>query len=47
VPLKQLFDDLLIMAKREDADVFNALDQHDNGTVLKDLKFGVGDGHLQ
>mmetsp|Transcript_16069 Transcript_16069/g.19004 ORF Transcript_16069/g.19004 Transcript_16069/m.19004 type:complete len:90 (+) Transcript_16069:1291-1560(+) len=47
VPLKQLMEDLLILAKREDMDVFNALDLMENGTFLKDLKFGIGDGNLQ
>jgi glycylpeptide N-tetradecanoyltransferase len=28
-------------------DVFNALDLMHNGEVLKDLKFGIGDGNLQ
>jgi len=28
-------------------DVFNALDLMENGTFLKDLKFGIGDGNLQ
>jgi len=30
-----------------DFDVFNALDVMENETYLQDLKFGVGDGHLQ
>ena len=47
VPLKQLMNDLLIFAKQQDFDVFNALDIMENGSVLKDLKFGIGDGHLQ
>eukprot|EP00967_Tisochrysis_lutea_P078206 scaffold106401_cov33-Tisochrysis_lutea.AAC.3 len=28
-------------------DVFNALDLLDNKEHLRDLKFGIGDGHLQ
>jgi glycylpeptide N-tetradecanoyltransferase len=28
-------------------DVFNCLDLQDNGTVVKALKFGIGDGRLQ
>jgi glycylpeptide N-tetradecanoyltransferase len=40
-------EDLLVMAKKVDMDVFNALDLHENSTFLKDLKFGIGDGHLQ
>ena len=47
VPLKQLMNDLLVFAKQQDFDVFNALDIMENGSVLKDLKFGIGDGHLQ
>ena len=27
--------------------MYNALDIFQNGTVLKDLKFGIGDGRLQ
>ena len=27
--------------------MFNALDLMENGTVLEDLAFGGGDGHLQ
>ena len=37
----------LIMAIKSDFDVYNALDIFQNGTVLKDLKFGIGDGRLQ
>ncbi|KAL1499435.1 hypothetical protein AB1Y20_011640 [Prymnesium parvum] len=46
-PLSKLMTDALILAKRADFDVFNALDILDNSTILKDLKFGIGDGHLQ
>ena len=35
------------MAIKSDFDVYNALDIFQNGTVLKDLKFGIGDGRLQ
>jgi glycylpeptide N-tetradecanoyltransferase len=28
-------------------DVFNALDLMENGAHFSDLKFGIGDGHLQ
>ncbi|GAA0184753.1 hypothetical protein Leryth_015487 [Lithospermum erythrorhizon] len=45
-PLVQLMNDALIMAKRKDIDVFNALDVMQNGTFLKELKFGAGDGKL-
>lgn len=46
-PLLALMTDALILAKRHDFDVFNALDILDNEPVLKELKFGIGDGHLQ
>ena len=38
--------DLLILAKQEDFDVFNALDVMENESFLKELKFGIGDGRL-
>jgi len=46
-PLNQLIQDALIIAKQLDFDVFNALDVMENMTFLKELKFGIGDGHLQ
>ena len=46
VSLEDLYRNALILAKKEDFDVFNALDILDNEEVLKDLKFGVGDGNL-
>lgn len=46
VSLKDLVKDMLIMAKKTQHDVFNALDLMDNQTYLKDLKFGMGDGNL-
>ncbi|CAL9116314.1 unnamed protein product, partial [Musa textilis] len=45
-PLLQLMNDALIVAKQQDYDVFNALDVMHNEAVLKELKFGPGDGHL-
>jgi glycylpeptide N-tetradecanoyltransferase len=45
--LQALMTDALILAKRHDFDVFNALDILDNEQCLKELKFGIGDGHLQ
>ncbi|OAY68804.1 Glycylpeptide N-tetradecanoyltransferase 1 [Ananas comosus] len=45
-PLLQLTNDALIVAKRKDYDVFNALDVMHNESFLKDLKFGPGDGQL-
>ncbi|EFJ15161.1 hypothetical protein SELMODRAFT_234338 [Selaginella moellendorffii] len=45
-PIAQLMNDVLIMAKRCDYDVFNALDIMHNEDFLKELKFGPGDGHL-
>ena len=38
--------DLLVMAKELKFDVFNCLDVLENGSFLKDLSFGVGDGML-
>ena len=46
-PLAKLMSDALVLAKRHDFDVFNALDILENGTFLKELKFGIGDGALQ
>ncbi|KAM0938263.1 putative glycylpeptide N-tetradecanoyltransferase [Dioscorea sansibarensis] len=45
-PLQQLMNDALITAKKNDYDVFNALDVMHNESFLKELKFGPGDGHL-
>mmetsp|Transcript_15164 Transcript_15164/g.20019 ORF Transcript_15164/g.20019 Transcript_15164/m.20019 type:complete len:499 (+) Transcript_15164:63-1559(+) len=42
-----LMRDSLIMARNVGMDVFNALDIMDNSSFLSDLKFGIGDGHLQ
>ncbi|KAG6590997.1 glycylpeptide N-tetradecanoyltransferase 2 [Phytophthora cinnamomi] len=46
VSLTELMNDALIMAKKEDFDVFNALSLMDNMEFLKELKFGPGDGDL-
>mmetsp|Transcript_10738 Transcript_10738/g.31767 ORF Transcript_10738/g.31767 Transcript_10738/m.31767 type:complete len:101 (+) Transcript_10738:1272-1574(+) len=46
-PVQQLISDALVLAKRHEFDVFNALDILDNDSLLKELKFGIGDGHLQ
>jgi len=46
-PWKQLMHDALILAKQLKFDVFNALNVMENDIFLKDLKFGIGDGHLQ
>ncbi|KAL3335254.1 hypothetical protein AABB24_031453 [Solanum stoloniferum] len=45
-PWIQLMNDALIVAKKKDFDVFNALDVMHNDTFLKELKFGPGDGQL-
>ncbi|KAK4769774.1 hypothetical protein SAY87_030306 [Trapa incisa] len=45
-PLLQLINDALIVAKKKDFDVFNALDVMQNESFLKELKFGPGDGQL-
>ncbi|MCO5552764.1 hypothetical protein L7F22_006281 [Adiantum nelumboides] len=46
-PLPQLVNDLLIVAKQNDYDVFNVLDIMHNHSFLQELKFKLGDGHLQ
>ncbi|KAI9916280.1 hypothetical protein PsorP6_017959 [Peronosclerospora sorghi] len=46
VPLTELMNDTLIMAKKENFDVFNALSLMDNMEFMKELKFGPGDGDL-
>lgn len=47
VSAKQLMKDALILAVSTGHDVFNALDIFENEGLLKDLKFGVGDGKLR
>ena len=44
--LEDLMKQTLHQAKTKGYDVFNALDVQENEQVLKDLKFGVGDGNL-
>ena len=44
--MEELFRCALIMAKQKEFDVFNALDILDNEKLLKELKFGIGDGNL-
>ena len=46
-PLSDLMSDALTVAKKTGFDVFNALDILENQTILKELKFGEGDGYLQ
>ncbi|KAI5066610.1 hypothetical protein GOP47_0019234 [Adiantum capillus-veneris] len=46
-PLSQLVNDLLIVAKQSEYDVFNVLDIMQNQSFLQELKFKLGDGHLQ
>ena len=46
VSFEELMRNALIIAKQKNFDVYNALDIMDNDTVLKELKFGVGDGNL-
>jgi len=43
----ELMTDALILARKLDFDVFNALNVMENEEFLKPLKFGIGDGHLQ
>lgn len=45
--LKDLMSDALVLANNAGFDVFNCLDLMDNADFLKELKFGVGDGHLR
>ena len=47
MPLVDLMRDALVCAKQVNMDVFNALNIMENDQFLKDLKFGIGDGHLQ
>lgn len=47
ITLLDLMRDALIMAKKMNYDVFNALDLMENKQFLEELKFGVGDGDLQ
>ncbi|KAJ6623557.1 N-myristoyl transferase [Mycena sp. CBHHK59/15] len=44
--LQTLIGDALVIANQAKFDVFNALTLMDNVSILKDLKFGVGDGFL-
>lgn len=46
-PWCDLMNDALISAKKDDFDVFNALDVMENAKFLAPLKFGIGDGNLQ
>ena len=45
--VEDLMRDLLILARDEGADVFNALDLMENEGVFDKLLFGAGDGFLQ
>eukprot|EP00920_Eleutheroschizon_duboscqi_P030663 GHVT01074118.1.p1 GENE.GHVT01074118.1~~GHVT01074118.1.p1 ORF type:complete len:510 (-),score=122.80 GHVT01074118.1:357-1886(-) len=47
VPLVALMRDALVLARNLELDVFNSLDLMENKTFFEELKFGVGDGHLQ
>lgn len=44
---EELMKDLLILARNENADVFNALDLMENAKAFQSLQFGAGDGWLQ
>lgn len=46
-PWVDLIGDALVLAKKNDLDVFNALDLMDNTEFLEKLKFVIGDGNLQ
>lgn len=47
ITITDLVRDALIMAKKMDYDVFNALDLMGNKEFLEELKFRIGDGDLQ
>lgn len=47
IGMEDLMKDLLILARNEGADVFNALDLMENEPVFSSLQFGAGDGWLQ
>lgn len=47
VAYEELIRDMLILARDDGADVFNALDIMENPTVFRNLLFGSGDGYLQ
>merc|ERR1712130_538227 len=47
VKWEKIMYDALILAKKREFDVFNALDVMENEKFLKELKFKIGDGHLQ
>lgn len=47
ITLIDLMKDALVMAKKSNHDVFNALDLMENKQFLEELKFGIGDGNLQ
>lgn len=42
-----LMKDMLILARNKGADVVNAVDVMENGSIFESLKFGPGDGFLQ
>lgn len=44
--ITKLMKDILIIARQENYDVFNALDLMENQKYIKELKFGMGDGNL-
>jgi len=45
-PISAVVSDLLVLAKKQQFDVFNCLALMDNASFLQDLKFGPGDGTL-
>lgn len=45
--VEEILHDALIMANSTGHDVFNALDIFENKEILRDLKFGIGDGKLR
>ncbi|EGG14860.1 glycylpeptide N-tetradecanoyltransferase [Cavenderia fasciculata] len=47
IPVAELMQDALTVAKNNEFDVFNCLDIFENNQFIKDLKFAPGDGNLQ
>ena len=45
-PINELIKDILIIAQKNDIDVFNCLNIHDNIKFIDDLKFNKGTGQL-
>ena len=46
MPFDELIRNALILAKKNDYDVYNCLNLMDNASVFEDLHFQIGDGNL-